>query len=59
VQTVTNASTRAGVRSAFQHCAADSGLAGLGSLTQSFSGDPIEVVVVTGEPEPDFDGEWS
>jgi hypothetical protein len=29
------------------------------SLTQSFSGDPIEVVRVTAEPEPDFDREWA
>jgi hypothetical protein len=44
---------------ASRHRAADAGYAGVGSLTQSFSGDPIEVVRVTAEPEPDFDREWA
>jgi hypothetical protein len=35
------------------------GFAGVGSLTQSLSGDPIEVVMVTAEPASDFDREWS
>jgi hypothetical protein len=39
--------------------AADAGLAGVGSPTGCFSGDPIEVVMVTAEPAPDFDREWS
>jgi hypothetical protein len=33
--------------------------AGVGPPTQSFSGDPIEVVMVTAEPAPDFEREWS